>query len=200
VLRRIAQWVKEKGGRLLSVGLCRDLELNPVEEFDALFGINADSEDAWGHAGVKVVARDAFPSLGKISSFHAEHGWLNLADGTEKIAAATERPEQSGTRIHAVSPLFRRTYKNSGQAVFYCGPITFEIDPQSCFADPGVLLALLEDICAMSGVTALGTTGDEIARARIGGKLLILHADRIDIAGDAKHVAEKPPGKELISV
>lgn len=179
VLRSIAEWVKKKGGRLLATGLCRDLEFDPVEEFDALFGIHKDSEEAWGHTSVNVQATAGFAELGKISSFHIEHGWLNLSEGTEKIAFAKERLAQSGTNVHAVSPLFRRIYSQMGQAVFYCGPVTFQVDPESCFSDPGVLLALLDDICAMSAIKPLGTQANEIARARTGDRLLILCPDAV---------------------
>jgi len=181
VLRHIARWVVDNGGQLLTVGLCRDLELEPVREFDALFGILEDSEDAWGHTNVQMNATAGFSKLGAISSFHVEHGWLNLAEGTEKIAAAAQRPGQSGTHIHAISPLFRRKYKGTGQAVFYCGPVAFQVDPERCFSDPGVLLALLDDMCAMSGVPSLETRDDEIARARVEGSLLVLRENAIDI-------------------
>jgi hypothetical protein len=122
-----------------------------------------------------------FPKLSQIPGFHCEHGWLGLSEGTERIALAVDRPGQSGTRIHAISPLFRRTYGNAGQAVFYCGPVNFRMDDQACFSDPGVILALLDDLCSMSGVPALGTSDEEIARARVGDRTLILHADRIEI-------------------
>ena len=59
--------------------------------------------------------------------------------------------------------------------------ILFERDAQACFADPGVSSALLDDVCAASGVRALGTQPDELARARVGGRLLVLHEDRIEV-------------------
>ncbi len=180
VLHKIAGWVRERGGRLLAVGLCRDLELGRVPEFEAIFGIEPASEDAWGHTGVEIQAVTGFPRLSQIPRFHCEHGWLGLGKGTEKIALAGERPGQSETRIHAVSPLFRKTYDNGGQAVFYCGPVNFHVDDQACFSDPGVILALLDDLCAMGGVQTLATKDNEIARSRVGERTLILHADRLD--------------------
>ena len=180
VLRKIARWVHETGGRLLAVGLCRDLELGRVPEFEALFGIASSSEDAWGHTGVEMRAVPGFPKLSQIPRFHCEHGWLGLSEGTERIALAVERPGQSGTRVHSISPLFRRTYDNAGQAVFYCGPVNFHVDEQACFSDPGVILALLDDLCAMGGIRSLGTQDEEIARARVGERTLILNADRLD--------------------
>ena len=88
-----------------------------------------------------------------------------------------ERPGQSGTTNHAVSSLFRRTYQGTGQAVHYCGYVNLSLDPEACFNDPGVALALLADFCAMSGVRPLGTQEGEIARSRVGDKMLILKND-----------------------
>jgi len=177
VLTSIATWVKEQGGRLLATSLCRDLELEPVEEFDALFGITKNSEDAWGHTSVEVQKVPGFDALGKITEYHCEHGWLDLATGTEKIAVGKMKPSQSGTTTHPVSSLFRRTYGETGQAVHYCGYVNLELDPQMQFSDPGVALALLADFCAMSGVKPLGTQENEIARSRVGDKMFILRQD-----------------------
>ena len=181
VLHTISRWVKERGGRLLCVGRCRDLELEPVEEFDALFGIQRDSEEAWGHARVDVREVAGFLRLRGIASFRIERGWLDLAEGTEKIAMAKEHANQSGTYVRAVSPLFRRTWSREGEAIFSCGPVTFQPDKEAGFYDPGVILALLGDVCAMSGIAPLGTKNEEIARARVGERLLILHSDRIEV-------------------
>jgi len=54
VLEKITDWVARCQGRLLATERCCDWELEPVEEFDALFGILPDSEDAWGHCQPKV--------------------------------------------------------------------------------------------------------------------------------------------------
>ncbi|MBN2711101.1 MAG: hypothetical protein JXR97_01510, partial [Planctomycetes bacterium] len=179
VLRKIASWVREKGGRLLAVDRCRDLELEPVWEFDSLFGITPDSEDAWGHTGQSVNASADFPCIGAIKSIHAEHGWLGLAEGVEKIACAVERPGQSGTVIYPVSSLFRLKHGSGGEGIFYCGPLVLKRDPQALFADGGTFSALLSDVCAMSGVQPYGTQADEIARARIDGRLYALKDDGI---------------------
>ena len=49
------------------------------------------------------------------------------------------------------------------------------------FADFGAMTALLDDLCAASGVSPLGTKEDEMARACVGGKLLILRSDSIEV-------------------
>lgn len=184
VLERIARWVTRQGGRLLSVGLCRDLELKPVPDFDAVFGIGSAAEEAWGHHNEPVHAPAEFPRVGAIPRFHAEKGWIGLAPEVEKIACAVPGPgggegAAESTRTHAVSALFRIRHAGGGQAVLYCGPVSFARDAQACFADPGVMTALLDDVCVQSGVPPLGTRDDEIARARVGGKRLVLREDAI---------------------
>jgi len=183
-LERVARWVRQDGGRLLAVGLCRDLELEPVEEFDDLFGILKDSEEAWGHNTQNVHAPAEFKRLGHISAFHVEKGWMGLAEDTEKMACAREEHSLSGTHSHAVSAMFRRMHDGGGQAIFYCGLVSFQRDPEALFADPGVFPALLGDLCAVSGVRPLGTQDDETARARVGGRLLALREDTIAVLPD----------------
>ena len=182
VLERIASWVKTSGGLLLSVGRCRDLELEPVVEFDSLFGIAPDSEEAWGHHSQVMAVPPEFSRLAAISRYHSEKGWMGLDPATEKLSAAQEGPgggqgAAESTRCHAVSALFRRCHKGGGKAILYCGPVSFERDAQACFEDSGTMVALLDDVCAQSGVKPLGTREDEVARARVGGKLLILREE-----------------------
>lgn len=181
VLERIARWTTQEGGKLLAVGLCRDLELEPVRAFDAVFGIQPHSEEAWGHTDLPIRPAEGLPRLSKIPKFHVERGWLDLAEGTELISQAIPRDEQGGTRVHAISPIFRRRHEGGGEAIFYCGPVNLDIDPERCFADPGVLLALLDDMCEASGIEPLGTLPGELARGRVGDQLLILHPDRIEV-------------------
>jgi hypothetical protein len=184
VLKRIAQWVRHDGGLLLAVSLCRDLELRPVAEFEDLFGIGPESEEAWGHHSENVTAPAGFSVLAKIASFHSEKGWLGLADDVEKIACAPKGNSGAGGPVaeaHPVSTLLRRKFEGGGQAIYYGGPVNFQSDAQALFSDPGVVVALLNDVCAQSGVKPLGTRDDELARARVDGKLLILREDGITV-------------------
>jgi len=180
VLTTISDWVRQRGGILVANELCRDLELEPVREFDSLFGITSTSEEAWGHNGQHVRAPSGFPNLARIPQFRVELAWMDLEAGTEKIACAPEGPggglvpEGDVTRTLPVSALFRRIFVGGGQALFYCGPVCFRPDPEAIFADPGVFARLLDDVCALSGIQALGTQDDEIARARAGERLLVL--------------------------
>ena len=189
VLERMAKWVVESGGLLLSVGRCRDLELEPVAAFDALFGLGPDSEEAWGHHTQHMKAPPEFSRLAAIPRYHSEKGWMGLNPATEKLSASQEGPgggegAAESTRTHEVSALFRRWHASGGCAVMYNGPVSFERDAQACFDDPGTMTALLDDMCAASAVKPLGTKQDEVARARAGGRLLILRTDSIDMRAE----------------
>ncbi len=191
VLEAVAGWVGTSGGRLLSVGRCLDLEREPVADFDALFGIRPDSEEAWGHHRQEMNAPAGFPRLAGIPRYHSERGWLGLDPAVRAISIAREGPgggqgAAESTRVHAVTALFRKRHRGAGWAVMYSGPVTFDRDPQACFADSGTLAALLADICAQSGVKPLGTQDDEIARARVGRRLLVLKHDQISVLDSSR--------------
>lgn len=188
VLERIARWVKEEGGTLLTTARTRDIELEPVAVFDELLGIGPESEDAWGHNFQELKLPEGFPAMSQLKGFHAERGWWHLAAETELLSTARGGVGSSGveglTWNHPVSALFRRRYPSGGQAIYYGGRICFKSEPQALFADPEVIAQLLNDVCGQSGVRPLGTQEGELVRARIGGKLLVLRPDKIDIQDD----------------
>jgi hypothetical protein len=188
VLERIARWVRDEAGLLITTARARDIELDPVPAFDELLGITLESEDAWGHNQQVLNLPPEFQKLGMLKGFHAEHGWLHLASDTEILSAAPDGIGSSGvegwTRIHPVSALFRRRFPSGGQAIYYGGGICFKSDPQALFHDPEVIAKLLDDVCAMSGVRPLDTRDGELARARIGGKLLVLRDGAVDVQDD----------------
>jgi len=62
--------------------------------------------------------------------------------------------------------------------------ICFKFQPAGAVRDPEVIAKLLDDVCDHSGVRPLGTLDGEIARARIGGKLLVLRETGIDVRDD----------------
>ncbi|MCL1909456.1 MAG: beta-galactosidase [Kiritimatiellaeota bacterium] len=178
VLEKITGWVNEREGRLLATERCLDWEMEPVVEFDALFGITPESEDAWGHCGPKVHAPAGYPSLAEMKSLHAEHAWLNLMPDTDKWIVEDMHPGQSGTTIHPVAALFRRAH-GKGEAIFFSGAVNFKYDKEACFDDGGFFPKFLADLCAQTGVAPWGIRPDEIARCRIDGKTLALTEEKI---------------------
>ena len=184
VLKKIAEWVNA-GGLLLTTARTRGLELEPVPAFDEVLGIRGESEEAWGHHRERVNVPAGFPRVGELTEFHAEKGWLHLAPEVEPFSLAQPGIGSSGvecvTMIHPVTALFRRRAPSGGQAVFYAGGICFKADPQALFHDPEIIARLLDDVCSMSGIVPLGTMDEESARARIGGRLLILRDSSIAV-------------------
>lgn len=183
-LTAIARWVREDGGRLLLTGRVLDLELDPVPEFDELVGVGPDTDATEGHADQYVTAPPAdLPRVAAIPQYHTVAQMMNLLSGTEILSATkkTSGVMAGGACLQVVSSMWRRTYAGGGWAIGYTGPINFDADPQALFADPGVFPSLLADVCEQSGVALLGTQPNEIARARLGKKILALTEKGIEV-------------------
>jgi hypothetical protein len=185
VLEKIASWVQQEAGLLLTTVRTCDIELCPVPAFDEILGITKDSEEAWGHHHEVVNVPPGFSRMGELKHFHAEKGWLHLAAEVERFSVTRPGIGSSGveglTFIHPVTALFRRRSTSGGQTVFYGGGICFKADPQALFYDPEVIARLLDDVCSQSGIKPLGTQEGETARVRIGGRLLILQEGSIEL-------------------
>lgn len=174
VLSTLARCVKEGSLTILADGRTFDLEFEPVAEYDEIFGIVADSEEAWGHARQKPRSHPEFPRFSACPPFDSEVAWMGLLPGTEILAATSPGPGQSGTTIHEVSAAFRRIFPGGGQGIFFSGRVSLRQDPEAIFADPGVYMSLLVDVCARSGVRPLGLREGELARARLPGGMIVL--------------------------
>lgn len=179
VLEKIADWVRNDGGILLTNGRVFDEELRPVESFDSVFGILPTSEEAIGHAEYYMNEIDGFENAKSIEHFHSAVGWMDLADDTEHMANTKPRINYSGTSTQLVSCMFRKKYQSGGMAIYFCGPTCFVPDPEAIMPDYGVFPALLSDVCKMSGVMTYELKEGEVARADIGGKMLILTEELI---------------------
>jgi len=181
-LAALARHVREDGLTILADGRLLDLELEPVRELDEVFGILPDSEEAWGHARQEVRPLPGFPRLSACGSFDSEVAWLGLAPGTEMLSAARPRAGQSGTTIREVSAIFRRVFPGGGQGILYSGRVNLRRDPEAIFADPGVYMALLADVCEGSGLELVEPQEGELSRAPVQGGFLVLKEDRIEFA------------------
>jgi hypothetical protein len=170
VLLAIAAWV-QAGGTLLAAGRLLDRELEPVLEYDALFGILSVSEEAIGHHEQEMVGNLLFPRFCELGRYHTQSGWMDLAPEVIPLSQARAEEGYSGTKVSPVTAAFTRQ-AGEGRTVFYCGPATMQDDPEAIFPDPGAFQRLLEDMLVQSGgVELLTPAPGEIARARIGGKM-----------------------------
>lgn len=178
VLRCIVDWVWA-GGVVFTFKLTRDLELNAVPEYDAIFGILPRSERAMGIATQRIAPTPEFPAFSRVGSFVSSQGWMGLADDVRILASTEEGPSYAGTYTCKVSAAFLRR-AGAGVAIDYEGPVTFESDPDAIFPDPGVYKALLSDVVRQyARTTDLTPDQDEIARAEIDGKIYALREDGI---------------------
>ena len=178
VLKKITPWVKA-GGVLLANGMVTDVELQNVEEYNELFGIQKNSEETSGHCTQIVHERKEYPNFSRIKQYEVSRSWMNLSSDVVILSATKEEKGYSDTIIKEVSSAFYRQNDN-GLAIFYCGPTNFEEDSESLFYDPGVFKALLTDVIKNNANTLkLVPESNEIARAEIDGSIYALEGDKI---------------------
>jgi hypothetical protein len=173
VLESILKWVCQ-GGVILSAGRLLDRELEPVFEFDELFGILPTSEETTGQVEQRIHANPDFPTFSQIGSYHSMITWMDLAEDTHLLAVSSQEDGYSGTQIRKVASAFSRT-AGTGKGIFYSGPVVMEPDPEAIFYDPGTLKALLSDVLKKYSQSEwLEPQEGENARARIAGKVMVL--------------------------
>jgi hypothetical protein len=186
VLGEIANWVR-LGGVVLQSGLLTDLELERVVAYDELFGILPTSEEAWGIATQYILAGPELPTFGKVGEFTSSRSWLGLAPDVEFLASTHPGNAYSGTQTNLATATFCRK-NGKGKAIFYCGPVVMEDDPEAVFVDRGTFKSLLRDVLAAYSHTIDLTPGlGEIARAQIGDEIYALkEGDIVKISSGVK--------------
>lgn len=124
VLIEIASWVK-LGGIVFVAGTVTDLELNNVNEYNEIYGINSDSEEASGHCKQIIEYDKNYIKFYSIKQYHTSKSWFNLNDNVVLLSSTKEERGYSDTTIKKTSSAF---YKKSGKglAIYYCGPVSFE--------------------------------------------------------------------------
>jgi hypothetical protein len=173
VLLRIADWVRD-GGVVLSTGLTRDLELEPVAEYDALFGVLPDSENAAGISSHFPDKEGPFAGFAALETFTSSHGWMGLAEDVVPLAGTKPHKAMGPVNTERVCSVFMRR-AGAGTAILFDGPVSFADDPEALFRDPGAYPTLLGDVLDTFAHTRdLTPAAGEVARAEIGGVLYAL--------------------------
>ena len=173
----------KKGGVIFSVGRLADLELEPVREFDALFGITPDSDMGFGGAYYPVVDKERFPGLAERRGYGASRGWMGLDRDTIPITQCPFNPNNySGTTTASMMNFFMKEYPagngKTGAALAYFGPREFHYDPQALNAQQPVFSIVLQDVLSRyTDVRDLHTEPGEQARGYINGELYALLDD-----------------------
>jgi hypothetical protein len=173
VLQKIAEWVRA-GGVLLAAGMIKDLELERVPEFDALFGILPASEEAAGICTQHIKTHPDFPEFSKVEKFIGSRTWLELAPDVEVLAQAQAGPAYHGTSTLATAGAFCRKV-GDGMGIFYAGPVMMEDDPEAIFYDRGTFKSLLHDVLVKYSKTIdLTPAPGETARTQLDGQMYAL--------------------------
>jgi len=173
-LHRIAEYVKN-GGKVFAVGRTEDIELDPVEEYDELFGILPTSETGCGGTQFTVTS-ERFPRFREVGKYVSGCGMFGLHPDTVEIAGCEFRPNYSGTTTAAMSNTFMREYPSGGAAIMYMGPMNLDYDPQALHAQRSVVVSLLQDVLeAYTDSAELNTLPGEQARGYIGDDVYILY-------------------------
>lgn len=175
-LAAIARWV-ENGGKLFSVGELKDLELEPVPEYDALFGILPTTDTGTGHCMV-FTEETEFTEFSKVGKYHGGTIKFGLSKDVRVLSGTRDSPGYGNTTIKTGANAFLRENANGGAAIMYLGPTEFARDPQALFNDGGAFPAILSDILALyTDSREMETKEGEIVRGNIGGKLYALYPD-----------------------
>ncbi len=172
-LLRIVEFVKN-GGHVLAIGQTGDIELNPVAEYDELFGILPECD--WGRGGATYRVRtDRFPRTAKVRPYGCGLGMHRLHPDVIEITGCDFWGENySGTTTAAMSNVFMREYPSGGTAVMYLGFHDYGYDPNA--EQHSIFPSLLMDMLEMYSEKGLyGTKAGEMARGYINGELYAYH-------------------------
>ncbi len=175
-LQALAAWVKA-GGHLLSNCRPLSIELEPVAEFDAVFGILPGSEEARGHAEFAVQPAGWCGRLAAVPSIHASGSWFGLAPEVRPLAIHKGGEVFEGTVTKRCFAAFEHDC-GMGKAVYYGGALDLNTPADAIFTPSPAFRYLLEDFCrAFSGAEAMELKAGEQMRSHVGSGLLILTDD-----------------------
>ena len=174
VLEKIVSWANTKGRSLVTNGVVKDIELNDVVQFNALFGITENSELAYGHIDNKIYRTKGFNKVSEIESLHTMRSYIGLAPSVTYIAKADEQIGYSNTKISASSCLFMNKSASGCKCIMYVGDCELVPDPEAMFPSQLIFPRLLEDVAGISGIKRFVLSDNEIAKSDFDGKELTL--------------------------
>lgn len=178
-LLKIVSYVKN-GGTVLALGRMTDLELEPVREFDELFGIMPESDIGFGGARYDIINNGYFPGFAEVGGYNAGSGFIGLHPGTVDITRCEYNPNNySGTTTAQMSSCFLREYiaenGKKGTAIAYFGPKEFVFDAQNLHSQKPVFPSFMKDVLSKyTDSKLLNTQPGEQARGFINGRLYAL--------------------------
>ncbi|MBR4749993.1 MAG: beta-galactosidase [Abditibacteriota bacterium] len=165
VLQLIAEWARTRGKALLSNGPVLDVELRHVAEFDALFGMNGDTDWATGHVDHIVHETEGLPNVCSIDKIHVMDSYVNFDPGTVLIASNKPVDMRAGMQVPECSCLFMKTTDAGCRCIMYSGDCDMEYDAEKEFPSALAFPALLKDAAAMAGIEPWELKPGEVAKA-----------------------------------
>ena len=182
VLVKITEWIKS-GGVLITDQRTTNIEGDYVSEFDQALGFTEESQYCGGITTFYPNPQSWNKKFDKDDTLKNANSWWKLAPDTVWLCQSKPRESSPGDNYQTITmPVtcgFEHPYEK-GRTIFYGGPLDLNPDPDQIFGVTHAYEHLLHDVCqAFSGIEPLGTTADEIARARFENGMLILKTDEI---------------------
>ena len=167
---KICAWVKN-GGILFTAGRIKDLELEPIKEFDEMIGLTEESDFCEGLARYEVCEDDEFANFTKCVRYISEVGYSKIASDAKVLSVVKAQKYHVGCEMNAetVYNAFSRKY-GKGNVISYFGP-TKETD-----GELGAFGAILKDV--LQGYCEdLTVKEGEVVRGKIDGDTYALYPD-----------------------
>lgn len=184
VLEKIALWVKN-GGTLITDERCTDIEGDFVSEFDTMLGFTAESIYYGGITTFEPTLTEWSGEFNINDRCCNKIAWGHLAEDAEPMLSMKPHADFSpDNHADLLSCAFCHKY-GKGRAVYYCGPLNLIPEADPMFGEYHIYEHILSDLLSeFAGIKALGTADDEIARARVNGKIMVLRHDDISFTED----------------
>ncbi|MBQ0105550.1 MAG: hypothetical protein KBT47_05900, partial [Armatimonadetes bacterium] len=186
IIDKIVAWAKTRGKQLVANCILKDINLNEVPEFNALFGINENSELCHGHQAHKFVKTPGFDFLNEIDVMDACDCYKDLDSDVEIMAYAAGHKDETGESAFCldecpdVYSVFKKKI-NDCNCIMYTGYCDLIYDPESLFCSNQAFAALLKDVAKQDGVSYFELKEGEVAKAEFFGKTLTLTEKEIRI-------------------
>lgn len=172
VLEKIAEWVAN-GGVLVSAGIMKDLEYRDVPAYIEALGLEPDYEVAIGNNDQEVQKGCGMKRLESFGEFHCTAGIIGMKPEVKCISAA--KTSSFGAAQSKAAVAASEYDYGKGKSFLWNGLIEFQPDPDAVFPDSGYFQGFLSDILeTYAGLDSLMPEEGEIARARIGEKMMAL--------------------------
>ena len=172
-LLAVAEWVKG-GGTLIANCHPFDETYRKVPEFEAVFGMNQDSEEVWGHSEYLICPKDWMQGLKTCEHQHSMIAWNKLDEDVIPIYENSARiGDVNGTQLSYCE--FEHIY-GEGRAFYFAAPLDLDTPEDAIWTPSPAFRLLLEDCCkTYAGEEPMVLKEGQIVKTRIGDRELVLN-------------------------